>query len=1053
MKKESMIIIAIIFALVVIFSFVGYSLYDYYSTEPAEEGNDSRNVSVPVGDELNGSETETPRSTEQPADAEEETGNDDTGSSSSSDNSGSSWSGGGCTDDVGCSEEGNFCESNGIYSCSVGGDGCLDRTEGSDCGGEICYLGKCVEPGICGNGIQELGEGCDDGGENGRIGYCNSSCSGFIGDYYVSQEVGCSDSGLGTSSQPWCNLERAQNYKEGYVPTGYVPMVQEGDFIVVRGGNYGSFDENNGKNPRKKWHIYRNNWITYKADVNSEPVLDNVYIRNEDAWPTDGDENGRNYVILDGFRIINGVKIFQSGYVQIKNSNITKEYFMPYSGPYEPYYYANVHVVSVQYNSKHITIENNDIWGNTRPISAEGNNYLFIINNTCHKIGEDGINANSNHVILDGNYIYDINRFRTSFPLFGTLTGHFIVNETVVQDSTGARGLAIAVDLVTDGGVDYINAIQMNDKYFVKDAGTIRGLTSGSTLLDPSEDYAHTDSIQIHSNVTNLTIRNNIIRRDEGGQGLKMVGPDNVKVENNLIYTTKPLYWAGTEGGITLINNTFVIPYGSTPSGGGAPTVGYEGRESNNLLEMENNIITRWVLAEDKESLGIYCRVFEHEKNIFGNNPDGVGGLRYPFNVDYKSELIDYPVDDLFINPSSFDYRVLMDSIACDGSINGMAGQAVGALDCVCVDSSDCIFGGTCVDGKCVGADTCLETEHSCGTFPSCVNCNHLDGCYGSSYREYSCTSNVAGCQYSSDSCTDCSCSCGSYGVPESTELGNCADGRDNDCDGDIDRGDYACKAVSGIPIDFMAYYRFEGSTEDYTGNNNGVWIGLNKDNYEKRLDDNYAKTFDGETNRIELPNNLDDFDIKGPFTISAWVKPTKFGEGSIISKGTIRDRPYTQYSLYSHGSGSTIRYIFEVTDNVNLVSVESSQTYNLNEWNHVAGSFDGSKASIYVNGMKADEESTPFSELGIPAGSYDIAWVGDERHSRYDFKGSIDDLIVYRRALSDSEISQIYNSQKGMGVSSLSPFSSRIWNFIKSLFTRKTGKVITGNVVGNSTS
>ena len=94
--------------------------------------------------------------------------------------------------------------------------------------------------------------------------------------------------------------------------------------------------------------------------------------------------------------------------------------------------------------------------------------------------------------------------------------------------------------------------------------------------------------------------------------------------------------------------------------------------------------------------------------------------------------------------------------------------------------------GWHCTGGKCVGPTCDCSSDSQCSS----------DGCSGTSYRDYYCDGCY--CQYNSDSCTDCSCTCGGYGVTESTANGNCNDGIDNDCDtglpgGGIDSADSGC--------------------------------------------------------------------------------------------------------------------------------------------------------------------------------------------------------------------------------------------------------------------
>jgi hypothetical protein len=77
-----------------------------------------------------------------------------------------------------------------------------------------------------------------------------------------------------------------------------------------------------------------------------------------------------------------------------------------------------------------------------------------------------------------------------------------------------------------------------------------------------------------------------------------------------------------------------------------------------------------------------------------------------------------------------------------------------------------------------------------------------------------------------------------------------------------------------------------------------------------------------------------------------------------------------------------------------------------LMEWTHLAGTFDGEKLKLYENGSETDSVSTNFtfdnSSLGDAIfGTHPTA----ERH----YKGLIDDVRIYNRALSPNEVFQLY--------------------------------------------
>jgi len=122
-----------------------------------------------------------------------------------------------------------------------------------------------------------------------------------------------------------------------------------------------------------------------------------------------------------------------------------------------------------------------------------------------------------------------------------------------------------------------------------------------------------------------------------------------------------------------------------------------------------------------------------------------------------------------------------------------------------CIGTANCPFdvnksngeiclGGTCQSGKCTPSSSCAGTDVSCGVFPACVNCNLQDGCNGNDNRNYYCSG--TSCQFTPDSCTDCSCSCGGYNKIENSTNNNCNDGKDNNCDGKTDNADSGCSCI-----------------------------------------------------------------------------------------------------------------------------------------------------------------------------------------------------------------------------------------------------------------
>jgi uncharacterized protein (UPF0333 family) len=94
-------------------------------------------------------------------------------------------------------------------------------------------------------------------------------------------------------------------------------------------------------------------------------------------------------------------------------------------------------------------------------------------------------------------------------------------------------------------------------------------------------------------------------------------------------------------------------------------------------------------------------------------------------------------------------------------------------------------------------------------------------------------------------------------------------------------------------------------------------------------------------------------------------------------------------------------------------IGITSTSTASLNQWNHVALSIDFDNelnSKLYLNGTL---EGTSSVAIGAPCSNDDnILWIG-RRKMENNFQGSIDDVMIYKRILSDDEVKAIYDAGK----------------------------------------
>ena len=197
-----------------------------------------------------------------------------------------------------------------------------------------------------------------------------------------------------------------------------------------------------------------------------------------------------------------------------------------------------------------------------------------------------------------------------------------------------------------------------------------------------------------------------------------------------------------------------------------------------------------------------------------------------------------------------------------------------------------------------------------------------------------------------------------------------------------------------------VAAYGFdEGAgtaTADRTANgNNGTlantsWAGASAGRFGNAL------SFNGSSSMVTVPDS-DSLDLTTGMTLEAWVRPNAGGSFRTV---VVKERPGDLvYGLYS--SSDTNRPQSQVTVAGQARLLDGGSTLPAATWTHVAASYDGTTQRLYVNGAQVSSSTI--------AGSIEISGsplrIGGNSIWAEWFTGLIDEVRVYRRALSAAEI------------------------------------------------
>ena len=193
-------------------------------------------------------------------------------------------------------------------------------------------------------------------------------------------------------------------------------------------------------------------------------------------------------------------------------------------------------------------------------------------------------------------------------------------------------------------------------------------------------------------------------------------------------------------------------------------------------------------------------------------------------------------------------------------------------------------------------------------------------------------------------------------------------------------------------------YWDFQegaGSTAyDKTGKeNNGTITGATWANGQV----GQALNFNGSSGYVQATG----YDLPS-FTASAWVKTSAVSNW----KGIIE---FTSSANDRRGIGlSTAGAVYIIYGSTSRYKISTKEVDDGN-WHHVVGTFDGTTATVYVDGTSYSLGSQTSGSAGLA----NILKIGNMSFngSAYYFSGLIDEVRVYNRALSPDEALRLYKS------------------------------------------
>lgn len=209
--------------------------------------------------------------------------------------------------------------------------------------------------------------------------------------------------------------------------------------------------------------------------------------------------------------------------------------------------------------------------------------------------------------------------------------------------------------------------------------------------------------------------------------------------------------------------------------------------------------------------------------------------------------------------------------------------------------------------------------------------------------------------------------------------------------------------AVSFCPIDsasanlftdpnLVGYWQFDADANDSSQyENNGTPAG-------NAVASNSVLVLDGNGDYVDIPNDATlTFDDK--ISISLWAKWDTLSGWRTLVHGTTTGGWNYAYWL-STSSPEYMRWEIGLT-----YSDFNPGPLQTDEWYHIVATYDGSTAKVYINSV----QKASFSKTGNITNENGVR-LGMTGSGYYPFDGSLDDVMIFDRALQPWEVRQLYN-------------------------------------------
>ena len=151
------------------------------------------------------------------------------------------------------------------------------------------------------------------------------------------------------------------------------------------------------------------------------------------------------------------------------------------------------------------------------------------------------------------------------------------------------------------------------------------------------------------------------------------------------------------------------------------------------------------------------------------------------------------------------------------------------------------------------------------------------------------------------------------------------------------------------------------------------------------------------------------------PFTIQIWFKAESWGASYYTNSLFIDGTSNLDGVIFIRGGSSDVR--FSLIDSNSAQPSTSAGALSTGVWYHLVATWDGTSdadgVKLYLNGSEVDSATASSGTL-YTRGTDGFEIGRDPHNSRY-FDGIVDEIGIWNRSLSSTEVEDLYNSGSGL--------------------------------------